>query len=252
MKSFDARFFVVVSNVLDIAHFKSLLPKVGGRLDYVTDEGKRSQLDSIFARFEQSCVELELTASLASVRKLRRIISEPGPKKDMDFAPLAQELQERVIDELEGRLFWSLSANEAHRYMEPREGWGQVIDRFPSAITDIEEMNKCFALSRYAGAVFHSVQAIECGLLDFGTFLNVIDPKSGWTAVCGRLTTLVTKTKYPDLDPQYQKHFAFLEQMYGTIGALNSAWRNKISHAQGRLVLMTSEFSSDVNWTLSI
>jgi hypothetical protein len=45
---------------------------------------------------------------------------------------------------------------------------------------------------------------------------------------------------------RHQNHFAFLEQMHGTIGALNRAWRNKISHAQGRLVLMTSEFSPEV------
>ncbi len=107
-------------------------------------------------------------------------------------------------------------------------------------------MSKCFALSRYAGAVFHSVQTIECGLLDFGNFLGVNDPRSGWTAVSGKLAVLVTKTKYPDLDPLYQQHFTFLEQVQATVSALNSAWRNKISHAQGRLVLMTSEFLSEV------
>lgn len=107
-------------------------------------------------------------------------------------------------------------------------------------------MNKCCALARYAGAVFHSVQTIECGLIEFGKFLNVSDPKSGWTAVTKRLEMLIEKTKYPDLDPPYQVHFNFLEQMHGTVGALNSAWRNKISHAQGRLVLMTSKFSPEV------
>ena len=92
MKSFDARFFVIVSNVLAYAETKGVLSGVPfgrGRVDFVTDEGKRSELDSILADFEASCVELELTASLASVRKLRRVISEPGPKKDVDIAPLA-------------------------------------------------------------------------------------------------------------------------------------------------------------------
>jgi hypothetical protein len=90
------------------------------------------------------------------------------------------------------------------------------------------------------------VQAIECALIDLGKFLDVNDPKSGWTAVTRRLEILVTKTKYPDLDPLYQKHFAFIEQMHGVVGALNNAWRNKMSHAQGRLVLIASEFSPDV------
>ena len=88
--------------------------------------------------------------------------------------------------------------------------------------------------------------AIEAVLIAFGKFLNVTDPKSGWTAVSGKLAMLVTKTKYHDLDPLYQKHFPFLEQMHGVVEALKSAWRNKISHAHGRLVLMSSEFSPDV------
>jgi hypothetical protein len=107
-------------------------------------------------------------------------------------------------------------------------------------------MHKCFALSRYAGAVFHSVQTIEFALIDLGKFLGVLDPKSGWTAVSNQLDKLVTKTKFPDLAPLYQQHFAFLEQMQGAVAALKSAWRNKISHAQGKLVLMTSEFAPDV------
>ena len=88
------------------------------------------------------------------------------------------------------------------------------------------------------------MQAIECGLIEFGKFINVNDPKSGWTAVNKRLETLVTETKYPDLELLYQKHFAFLEQMHGTVGPLNTAWRNKISHAQGRLVLMNKNGDS--------
>jgi hypothetical protein len=34
--------------------------------------------------------------------------------------------------------------------------------------------------------------------------------------------------------------------MHATAGALNNAWRNNFSHAQGKLVLMTSEFSRDI------
>ena len=156
------------------------------------------------------------------------------------------ELQSRLEDELETKLFFVLPHEKRMFFDTPRKGWEEVIARFPDTIPDVEEMSKCFALSRYPAAVFHSVNAIEAVLIDFGKFLNVADPKSGWTAVSGKLATLVTKTKYQDLDPLYQKHFSFLEQVHGTVEALKSAWRNKISHAQGRLFLMGSEFSPDV------
>jgi hypothetical protein len=34
--------------------------------------------------------------------------------------------------------------------------------------------------------------------------------------------------------------------MYGTVEALKTAWRNKISHVQGKLVLLTSDFTPEV------
>jgi hypothetical protein len=191
------------------------------------------------------CAELGLIASIATIDRLLNLLSKPDATLG-ELHELGKELRGRLNDELFGTVFFSLTYSESEYYNKPTEGWREIIERFPMATTDIEEMSKCFALSRYAGAVFYSIQTIECALIEFGKFLNVNDPKSGWTAVNGKLATLVTKTKYPDLDPLYQTHFAFLEQMHGTVGALNSAWRNKISHAQGRLVLMTSEFSPEV------
>ena len=34
--------------------------------------------------------------------------------------------------------------------------------------------------------------------------------------------------------------------MQGTVEGLKNAWRNKISHAHGKLILMTTEFSPEV------
>jgi hypothetical protein len=51
---------------------------------------------------------------------------------------------------------------------------------------------------------------------------------------------------YSDLSPFQQNHFAFFEQVYGTIEALKNAWRNKVSHAQGKLTLLTGNFTPDI------
>jgi hypothetical protein len=174
-----------------------------------------------------------------------KLLSETSPSMERVRA-LVLELQDRMIDEMSMPRFLSLEVGEAAYYNKPFGGWAEIIERFPSAITDIEEMGKCFALSRYAGAVFHSVQAIECGLIELGKFLDPNDPRPGWAGVTSRLTTMVAKGSYPNLAPRFQQNFAFLEQMQATILGLNNAWRNKISHAHGRLVLMTSEFSPDV------
>lgn len=110
---------------------------------------------------------------------------------------------------------------------------------------DIEEAAKCFALSRYAATVFHSTQVVEAGLIELGKLIGVTDPLSGWTATTNCLQRIIKKG-YDARTPFEQQNFAFLEQMHGTIEGLKNAWRNKISHAQGKLTLLTADFSPDV------
>jgi hypothetical protein len=195
---------------------------------------------------ERDCVRLDLVASLATVRKMQGALTNAKPDLvRAELTPLQIELNARVRDELASRVFWVLSTKEYHLYVEPTKGWEIIIERFPRAIGDIVEAQRCFALSRYAGAVFHSVQVVEVGLIKFGKLIGVTDPYSGWTAVSNRLKKIID-TKHQDRSPLEQQQFPFLEQIQGTIESLKNAWRNKISHAHGKLVLMTSDFSPEI------
>lgn len=156
------------------------------------------------------------------------------------------ELHWRVQDEMGKLLVMRIPRDRQEIYEEPLKGWEEIVGRFHKALTDIEESRKCFALSRYTAAVFHSLQVVEAGLIELGNFINVNDPNSGWSAIAQRLTKLLT-TKYQDLTEFEKANRPFLEQMQGTVEALKNAWRNKISHAQGKLSVMTGEeFHPDV------
>lgn len=160
------------------------------------------------------------------------------------FAHSLGEIQSRLKDELSTMLFFQLPSEKHKMFANPTAGWKEVIERWPDLITDVEEMYKCFALSRYAGSVFHSIQTIEQGLLKLGAFLSVKDPISGWTAVANELKRITSK-KFQERDDFESRHFAFIEQMQGVVEALKNAWRNKISHASGRLYLLSSDFTPD-------
>jgi hypothetical protein len=195
------------------------------------------------------CEHLPMTA--LSVRNLIELIDSPGVfgqwnQASMAFLTSIREVQTRLTDELSLNLFFRLPPTKKLYFDSPLLGWQEVIARFPATIGNVEEMSKCFALSRYAASVFHAVRAIESGLIPLGEFLGVNDPHSGWTAVTSKLAILVVKTKYTDLPQKFKDCFPFLEQMHGVTEALKSAWRNKISHAQGSLVLMTEDFTPDI------
>jgi hypothetical protein len=149
-----------------------------------------------------------------------------------------------MIDECNVRTFFALSPREAEYFENPRHGWEITIDRFPSIGDDVEEA-KCFALSRYSAAVFHSTQVVESGLIELGKFLKVNDPLSGWAAVSQALKKVIDK-KHTDRTKFERKNFRFLEQIQGTVEGLKNAWRNKISHVQGKLTLMSVEFSPEI------
>ena len=195
------------------------------------------------------CEHLPMTA--ISVQNLIQMIDTPSmtaiwAQPGLAFLSSIREIQTRMHDELSINLFFKLPNDKKLYFDFPLKGWEEIVARFPDTTGNIEEMSKCFALSRYAASVFHGVKAVESVLIQFGKFLGVNDPLSGWTAVTSRLEVLLVKTKYPDLPPKYQSCRPFLEQMNAVAQALQSAWRNKISHTQGSLTLMTVEFSPDI------
>jgi hypothetical protein len=121
-----------------------------------------------------------------------------------------------------------------------------TLDRFPDAVMDVEEMRKCFALSRYAGCVFHSVHVIEHGLIAISQWLpGLNDPKAGWGSVTGELERIVN-LPHPKRSPFEQTHFVFIEQVNALMKALKFAWRNKISHASGKLHVLSPDFAPEI------
>lgn len=165
-----------------------------------------------------------------------------GPERVPLFAALARNT---LMRELEALVFLPIRPGESRYYREPLRGWQEVLERFPGALSDIEEAGKCFALARYPASVFHCMQVMEHGLLALGEFMQIADPKSGFTAVANALQRIKDK-KYPDLTDFEKEHFAFFEQMHGSIQAAKDSWRNKINHAQGAPRLMTADFSEAV------
>ena len=198
----------------------------------------------IWNSLNEFCGDLELVASLATVRKIKDVLAKPESKRgDLSFLQL--ELQSRLVDEMQNKFFLALSASETDRFQNPRKGWESVIERFPDTVGDIYEGQKCFALSRYAAAVFHSLQVVELGVICLGHAIEVTDPHPGWTATANALQNILKK-KYQERSQFEQQHWSFFEQIQATIEALKNAWRNKVSHAHGKLTLMTADFSPDV------
>lgn len=210
------------------------------------DAAAYANMAELFENSERECMALGFRASTRTLSRLRGALRSDAAPPVHDVASLFRELISRLMDEMLHTCFLALNPEETNEYDVWRDGWEVILQRFPDVTRDVEESRKCKALQRYAAAVFHSTQVIEIGLLALGKFIGVSDPHSGWTAVTNELTRIVVKTGHEKRTPFQNAHFPFLEQMHGTVEALKNAWRNKISHAQQRLVLLTSDFTPEV------
>src|SRR5215469_14312902 len=105
-------------------------------------------------------------------------------------------------------------------------------------------MRRCFGLSLYPACVFHAMQVIEHGLIHLGGWLAVRDHKPGWNATTRELRRIVS-AGHDKRTEWERKHYAFIEQMDAVSQSLMNAWRHKIDHASGRLVLLPGETNPD-------
>jgi hypothetical protein len=169
--------------------------------------------------------------------------------KKTDFYSTAFSLLDHIIqmmpDELMGRFLLTLTLAEADHYANPRRGWEEVIVRYPDTVVDIEEMSKCYALNRYTASVYHSLQVVEIGLIYLGKIIGAKDYQTGWNATTAKLKK-IKSTKHQDKTTFQKTHSGFLEQIEAATSHMKYAWRNKVSHAQGKIILMTSDFSAEV------
>lgn len=237
MRAFEAYRFIALANVL--GNFTSL-PQ--GHDETVDEQWKADNIAAI-SSFSEVLLDLGMDASLASLQRLIKLLETPEIRFS-DLVNVSHELQGRLQDQAQHRIFFALNLKEADFGINSHVGWETAIDRFPDIWPDVAEAGACLAMSRYAASVYHSVQITESGLVELGKFLKVKDPYSGWSAVANALENVIKK-KHPDRTPFERRHFASLEQIHGTIQALKNAWRNKISHVQGRLVLMRTDFGSE-------
>jgi hypothetical protein len=220
MKPFDLALFMKFMEAAGMTRsLEQWASKTGMRLSDVSDGWVRDWL-ILMDLYEKPCVELDLTASAATIGKLRAALTKPDPLST-EINPLTIELGGRLHDEMRGRFFLALNMTETEYYKNPHKGWEEVIAKFQNSITDVEEASKYFALSRYAAAVFHSLQVVEIGLIDLGRVIVATDPQTGWNATTNRLKKIIA-TKYPDRTSFQQQHSQFMEQISATLRCLKA------------------------------
>jgi len=244
MERFYPEIFIHFAEVLEHITGPPNVPGISADDMVLSDAIKTSGI-AVLTKTSDDCIALGLRTSAVTIEKLLTLYSKAAATFG-EQTDLLRELQSRIRDEMRGEFFFWLTSQEAQRYDNWWSGWETIIKRFPDTTRDVEEMNKCVALSRYTASMFHALHVAEWGAIKLGDYIGVTDPKKSWNATSKKLAELM-KAGHSNLPSNLAGKFEFLEQMNREIESMVLAWRNKVDHAANHLAIVpNTDFTPDV------
>src|SRR5262249_39636529 len=148
------------------------------------------------------CESIGLRIAPKAIRALVRRLSAPSATNKEVHSDLFQ-ITMNICWEMEEHLFLHVSPDRVQWYHSPKKGWGEVLIRWPELSTDIIECSKCFALDRFAGAIFHVLLVAEFGVIKLSGLLGEAGDKPGWGCL-ERLEKILQKS-FKDRTPLQQE-----------------------------------------------
>ncbi len=253
MEKFSAEEYVEIAFLLESQRTKFSASRLVGILrvgdssspqsEWFLENEDRESLIRGFQVLASRCETIGLSVSAANALTVVRGVSDDSLKFTNTWAKFEIKKALEILSyEMRDHLFLYIQQDKQKWYLVPQAGWEEVVKRFPSTITDIEEASRCFACDRYGGAIFHILLMIETGLLEVGKVLGDPDPKPGWNSVL-KLVDRIVSTPYPQLTAIEKKYRPALEQIRPLMHSMENSWRNKISHAANKVTFLSGEIS---------
>lgn len=133
--------------------------------------------------------------------------------------------------ELNARPFYVIDAAD-NALLESHGLLTDTASKFPRATREVTEARKCLAVDQPDAAVFHSMRALEVGILALASeFPSVNTAKANWERMLGDITSAVSDRGHSPSKPRNWKE---LEQFYSEACAdfrlFKNAWRNYVMH----------------------
>jgi hypothetical protein len=231
MKAFKAKLFIDLAHALGLGeeHWYSDPYDEG----FQKEEGPfgRKTLIQIFKDIQQGCNDTELAISEAQATRILAHLEQSKP----DLTELRQqshELVQRVQDEANLRLFFSIPVDRQRFFTEQELFGNSVAEAFPSAASDIEEAGKCLAFERWTSAVFHLSRIAETALITIARRIGYQSPRPGFGEVLKFMDSNLEKvrTDYKNSNPLFKGDVEFLAGVTVQMHAVNQAWRQRVSH----------------------
>jgi len=209
--------------------------------------GQKGNIIKPFRDFIEYAERMKLSHSGAFAREtLRRIMNSPSvltldsgsgsPMKPNELHSEIKALGRIFRDEIDTYKFMFVPPEKQSFYDDQQLFGEEVNNNFPSAIIDIEEAGKCFALSRSTASVFHLMRVVEIGLMAFAQGLGIVGSIKTAQPSWGRVLSLTNteiqnQNRSPSSSWTAEKRGVF-ENIQADLMAVKNAWRNPTMHVE--------------------
>lgn len=222
-----ARVFYQIGEVLS-----SISMIAGAAADSRRLERESQQL--VIDRFRKIRTLSDQVGLILSVKHADRILSDQ--KMLSTYGELKQaaiQLQDRIRDELDTVYFLHVPFEKAKVYYNSHPFEESVSNKFPNAITDIQEASKCLAVGRFTGCVFHLMRVMEIGVQHLGKKLKLKNThEHEWQTILNNVNGAIKKLGNPPTPITSKQKAARNKYAQAAVYLENvkNAWRNNVMH----------------------
>lgn len=193
---------------------------------------QQEELEQVAKEIRAQLVLLGLDFSLVAFD--RRVAPALGDAQLERLPELLGELRTRVHEELETKVYFTLSASEKEFYEPSTPLFGSEVERKFSSISDeIAEAGRCIALGRGTACAFHSLRILEAALKAVLLCLGGLTPQReadrNWSSYLRNINVKIEQ-KWSTAVDKRDDDYKFFSAMEGALGAIRNPWRNATMH----------------------
>jgi hypothetical protein len=192
------------------------------------------ELGGMLGELKRECEKLDLPMTLAQLNRIKDSLEDGSFGTFAQMNQQLQELMNRMCDELNSHVFYQLESSRSYYYEKPEETIGPEISKaFPSAMLELVDASKCYAVSRNTACVFHSMRALEVGLSCMARVFGVPSDHANWQNIIEQIESRIREL--PKTKPKnWKQDQEFYSQAASSFMVIKDAWRNYTAHARGR------------------
>jgi hypothetical protein len=146
----------------------------------------------------------------------------------------ASELHNRLLDELDSRLFYVVGQDKA-KFLD--QNWlsnSKINEAFPSAVPEFKRAGRCFAYTENTACVFHLMRVVDLGLRTVAASLQASYDARNWSGIADKINKLMEQ-KYQLKTDEWKKSEPFYASVLTDIQAISKAYRNEGVHDARRV-----------------